>query len=521
MPSVRIPPGVVRGDSRASVPGRWNTTSLVRWQENNMVPVGGWERVNPAPLLSVPRSAHVWLDTSFNRYSAFLCDAHAYVQDESNFRNITPADFADANASQKSRGFGSGAYSVANYGSDEEPRIEIGQSAPDPDTPTARERYAFPVSFSLDNWGEELLFGSSADGRVWVWAPDTPSNSPYPCPNAPVLMQAFLTTEEHSLMVLGGDGFPNRVAWSDQNNREGWDYTRVEGQAGFNDLDGAGTILTARRVPGGILIFTVTSVWLCTYIGAPNYYGFKKLSEHVAPISPQAVTVAAGKCFWLSRRNLWKYEGGIVTPLPSTLGIEAFEEIDQYNAPRRVCSGFNSTYPEIWWFYPSKGQNENPENDRYIIYNFVDGWWADGNLKRSFFTSSPIDGRPLAGDPAGLVYQHEIGYLAQGQARTGLVFAQVGSLSFDDGDSEFSVTRAQVDGRRSAATPPNSVKLTFRGSRARGGNDVALGAFPVRPDGWMDCRFTAKDFYFTVEGTVDAPWSLGAINFTVQPRGKR
>lgn len=517
MPALRIAPGVIRGDSKPSIPGRWAATSLIRWQENVMLPVGGWERITKDPLLSVPRAAHVWLDSGFVHRSAVLCDGHVYTVENSQFRNVTPPDFVNANDAQKARGFGSGAYGTKNFGSDQEPRDGsegVGQ--------TARGSYAFPVSFSIDNWADDLLFGSSADGRVFVADVKTAGAVPYVCPNAPVLIQAFLTTEEHSLMCFGGDGFPNRCAWSDQNNREGWDYTRVEGQAGFFDLDGAGTILSARRVPGGILVFTVTSVWLCTYLGAPNYYGFRKLAEHIAPLSPQAITVANGKAFWISRRGFWKYEGGAVSPLPSTLGIEPFEEIDQYNAPRRVCSGFNSAYPEIWWFYPTKGQNsDNPENDKYIIYNFLDGWWADGPLKRSFYTSSPIDGVPLAGDAFGNVYQHEIGYLAEGQPRTGTVWAEAGNVSFDDGDRLFTVTALQADGRRTPQTPPQAVRFTFTGTRARGGPTVPLGAWNVRKDGWVDARFTAKDFGFRVDGLVDAPWSVGALNFTVKARGGR
>lgn len=481
-----------------------------------MLPVGGWERITKTPFPSAPRAAHVWLDSSFTHRAAVLCDAHVFVAQNSNYTNRTPADFADANNAQKARGYGSGGYGIANYGRDNEPRDNFGE------VNSERAQYSFPVSFSLDNWNDELLFGSSADGRVFVYDPKDPNRAPYVCPNAPTLMQAFLTTEEHSLMVFGGAGAPNRVAWSDQNNREGWDFTRVEGQAGFFDLDGAGTILCARRVPGGILVFTVTSVWLCTYIGQPNYYGFRKLAEHIAPISPQAVTVANGKAFWMARRGFWKYEGGAVAPLPSSLGIEPFEEIDQYNAPRRVCSGFNSAFPEIWWFYPTKGQNSDfPENDRYAVFNFLDGWWADGSLKRSFFTSSPIDGIPLAGSPEGHVYQHEIGYLAEGQPRTGMVWAEAGNVSFDDGDSLFTVTALQADGRRSPATPPQSISFTFRGTRARGGPDVALGSWGVRRDGWVDVRFTAKDFSFRVDGLVDAPWSIGALNFTVKARGRR
>jgi hypothetical protein len=511
MPSVRIPPGVMRGESRAMVPGRFYAVSLVRWHEGNLKPVGGWERIIEFALPSVPRQGLTWTDNDFRRNFAILCDGHVYRALKSDWKNITPPDWKNAESVQQARGYGSGNYGLADFGNDDEAR---GYSA--------RLRTAFPVAHTLDNWGEELLFGSSADGRIFVWQPDKPDVPPFVAPNAPKLVQCFLATQEHHLMTFGAAGFPNRVAWSDQGNREGWDYTRVTGQAGFYDLEAAGQILTARKVPGGILVFTQTSVWLGQYVGAPYYYGFTKLAEHVAPVSPQAVAVAAGKAYWMAQRSFHKFEGGVVQPVPCSLDLDPSEEMDIVNAPRRVCAGFNGLYPEIWWFYPSKGQNvESPENDRYCIYNFVDGWWADGFLKRSFYNADLIEGFPMAGASNGFVYQHENGYLAEGQSREGTVWAEVSSVGFDDGDNNWTVTQAQVDGRRKDGVDAGAVRFDFSGVNARGAPFKPLGSWKPSASGYMDARFTARDFSYRVVGIKDVPWSIGAVNFTAHKRAGR
>jgi hypothetical protein len=512
MPTVRIPPGVARGESRAMVPGRFYATSLVRWHEGNLKPVGGWDRISAQPFPSVPRAALTWTDNAFRRHMAVLCDGHVFRALNSDWTNITPADLKNAESvNQSSRGYGAGSYGLADYGQDDEPR---GTSY--------LNRLSFPVFHGLDNWGEELLFGSSADGRIFVWKPSAPEAVPVVAANTPKLMQAFLSTEEHHLMVFGGDGFPNRVAWSDQGNREGWDYTRVTGQAGFQDLEGAGQILSARRIPGGILVFTQTSVWLGQYIGAPYYYGFKKVAESVAPVSPQAIAVAAGKAYWMGAKGFHKYEGGVVQPLPCSLDLDPSEGMDTNNAPRRVCAGFNGVYPEIWFFYPSAGQNvETPENDRYCVYNFVDGWWADGSLARSCISTDLIEGFPLLGAPNGNVYQHEIGYLAEGQPREGLVWAEVSSVGFDDGEHNWTVTQAQVDGRRAGGADAQAVRFDFSGVTARGGPWASLGSWKPNATGYMDARFTARDFSYRVVGLKDVPWSIGAVQFTAKIRGGR
>lgn len=510
MATVRVPPGVFRGESRAAVSGRWYAVSLVRWREGNLCPVGGWDKLNPQPFASVPRAGLTALDNNFKLHRLIVCDAHVYRGDRAQFFDITPAGYLPSDDRIVSRGYGSGAFGLADFGRDDDPR---GGSV--------AENLAFvvPVAFSIDVWAEDILFGSSTDGKVWVWTPKAPLDAPKLIPNCPALIQGFITTDEHALMVFGSEGQPNRVAWSDLGNREGWNYANVTGQAGFFDLEGAGLILCARKIPGGVLVFTQTSVWLGTYIGAPYFYGFTKIAEHLTPISPQAVTVAAGKAFWMTAAGFAQYIGGVVQPLPCTLDLNPSEDIDTRAAPRRVCSGYNGKYPEIWWFYPTKGQGEKPENDRYVIYNHADGWWSEGELSRSFYAASPIETMPFAGSPDMNVFQHERGYLDQNIERGDRVFAEVGNVSFDDGENLCTVLSAQPDMRESVGK--NSVQFRFSGNLVRGAPFKPLGAWSPFESGYMPARFTARDFSYRVVEVKAGPWSVGATVFEVKGRKRR
>ncbi len=507
MPTIRIPPGVVRGESRASVPGRWFDTNLIRWQQGVMRPVGGWERILQTPLGSIPRVAHVWKDNNDIKHSAYVCDQAVWRETGGSYSLITPADMADAN-SNAARGFGSGAYGILDFGMDDEER-GASNSGFDP------KRY---IRFCADHWGEDLLFSSSADGRIFVWKPSLPNAVPLVALNAPTLVQAFLVTDERHLMTFASAGFPNRVAWSGQEDRTDWNYTNVAGSAGFQDLEGAGGIITAVKIPGAVLVFTLNSVWIGRYVGAPYYYGFTRVAEGAVPISAHAIATAGAQAFWMGQRSFWRYQGGVVAPLPTSLGLDPFEDMDEV-APRRVTAGFNGAYPEIWFFYPEK-QDIAPaftENNRYIIYNFDENWWSPGYMGRSFYQSSPLDGVPLAGDEQTYLFQHERGYLAEGQPRGDMVYAEVGSISFDDGEHNWTVNQAQVDSSLGA----QSVKFHFKGRRARGGPEADFGLKTPRPNGFLDTHFTAKDFSMRVIGNADGPWSLGAMVFhDVKKRGK-
>jgi hypothetical protein len=504
MPTIRIPPGVVRGESEASIPGRWFTANFIRWVQGVMKPVGGWERTNQAPLGSVPRGVHVWLDLEGDRQEGILCDGKVFRKTDNVYYDITPVSFTDASG-VVGRGYGSGSFGIGNFGSDAEDR---GGAV------TFEKKN--PTNFDFDNWSDQFLFSTSADGRIWVWDPKFPANLPTVAVGTPSLVQGFTVTDEHHLMTFGGsfggDNYRNRVAWSDQGNREGWDFTNVTGQAGFFDLEGAGTIISSVKIPGAVLIFTTTSVWICRYIGTPYYYSFIKIAEGCTPISPQAVAVAGSRVFWMGAKNFWKFEGGVVAPLPSTLGTLPFDYMDETYAKHRVTAGFNGAYPEIWFYYPGKQPGKAPsevENTNYIVFNFDEGWWSTGEQARSMFVSSPIDQVPIAGHPLGFMYQHETGYLDEGQPRLNRVWAEVGTLSFDDGATNWSVNQAQID----SAQGPESVLFKFRGRTARGGAPLDLGTYTPRPDGYLDTHFTARDFTMRIEGRVDAPWSLGAMVF--------
>jgi hypothetical protein len=293
----------------------------------------------------------------------------------------------------------------------------------------------------------------------------------------------------------------------------------VEGQAGYYDLQDAGLIYCARKIPGGILIFTQTSVWICRYIGYPNFYGFQKLAESVAPISPQAVVVGSNRAFWWGQgRSFWKYEGGVVAPVPCTLGLDPFESMDIYNAPKRVTGCYNGNYPEVWWFYPSKGQNGPVVvNDRYVIFNPNDGWWSEGQLERSFMIASPIDNYPVGGNIAGNLYAHEQGYLDEGLTRAGKAWVEVDAMSFDDADTVYSVTQMQCDTGGAA----KNVTFEFGCRITRGGPTLPVVAYTPRDDGYVDTRFSARDFTIRIIGQIDGPWAVGALVFKAVPRGRR
>ena len=493
-------------DTKANTLGRWNDANLIRWQNGRMQPVGGWARSVKNPLASPARNGLVWLDNQYRRNAAYFCDKNLYVQQGDTVTDILPADFNNARTTDRA-GYGTDLYNFNIYGQD--------TGIPVSNTP--KNANGFPVRFGLDNWGEQLIFVSSADGRVFYYDPEVIPAKAVQAEGVPgtQVQDAFVTEERH-LVILGYSGMRNRVAWSEQEDRTNWNFLNVTGTAGFQDLEGAGQLLTARKVTGGTLIFTSTSVYLMTYIGAPFVYKIVKIADGCPPISPQAITSFGSVAYWLGYNNFWTYDGTTVSPLLSSTGNYVFEKMSKSDAELTAFAGMNYAFPEVWFLYPGP-TSVRGENSDYVAYNFVEGWWTIGHLPRTFFVGSAVDKGPIAGDVAGNVFQHEYGFMAEAASRFGSVWAQA-TVSFDDGGSLCSVTQGQVD---TGTADPQSVQFDVGARVVRNGPTYPKGPYKARKDGKIDIRFTSRDFDFKITGIVDGYWSLGAMITDAVPRGKR
>ena len=82
----------------------------------------------------------------------------------------------------------------------------------------------------------------------------------------------------------------------------------------------------------------------------------------------------------------------------------------------------------MWWFYPSASQS-GLENDRYVMLNYGEGYWALGNLGRNAGTGAGAFATPMLWDSGGYLYAHETGMNRQGQ----VAYVESGPLELGDG----------------------------------------------------------------------------------------
>lgn len=494
-----LPPGVARGATPSSVPGRWFDTNLIRWRGGRLMPVGGWERMTPEPLASTPRAIATWVDLHDVRRHAVGCDGHLLILTGDSVLDATPADFVRADSAITLGGFGAGPYGEENWG-----------DARQQGSTTLARAY----SFSLAPWGQDLLALASFDGRLLHWTPDSPQAKAAVVTQAPRGARAMIVTDERHVVMVGSDTNPRRLSWSSSEDYTDWNFSSVTNTAGFVDMNTDGLPVALVRVREGILIFTDIDIWLMRFVGAPYVYSLERIGETTSLISPNSIAAVSGRAIWMGREGFFIYDGGYVKPLASDIGGFLYADMDPYTGIFRAHAAANGSYPEVWFFYPSAGETEC---DRYAIYNYADDWWALGKLSRTVAVPAGVSKFPLMAGVDRHLYQHESGQTAAGLTRVGRVYATSPTIRVGSGDRQMAVTQVMPD----LDGAPRAASFTFAVRDTPDGFARQAGPYLARPDGYMDVRFTGRDVQLTIAATDDALWTLGTPILEAKARGMR
>jgi hypothetical protein len=486
---LRIPPGVYRNGTEYQSKGRWSDSSLVRWFENTIRPVGGWRKRIASAVTGVPRGAIAWRDSAGDRWIGIGTNSKLYVMNESGtLYDITPTGFVTGLATATTlTGYGNNVYGAFAYGV---PRPELGSLTP-------------ASTWSLDTWGGFLVGCSSADGKLYEWDLNTSSDA-VQIANSPEDCQGLLVTDERILFALGADGNARKIAWSDQEDNTNWTPSATT-QAGDIELTTVGTIQCAKRIRGNILIFTDVDVHLSTYIGPPYIYSFERAGTGCGVISKNAVAVNDSACVWMSNSGFWVYDG-FVKPLECDVGDYVFSNLNTQQNSKIYCV-HNSAFGEVWWFYPSSSSNEN---DSYVVFNYREGHWAIGKINRTCGFDRGVFSTPVWLNSSGYIYDHEVGL----DYESSDVYAESGPVEIGDGKRVFSMTglipdektAGDVQARFSTKFYPNATEYNYG---------------PYSMNSPTSLRISGRQLAVRIEAARNADWRVGVVRLEGKAGGLR
>ncbi len=475
-----IPPGVVRLGTVYASKGRWYDSSLVRFVNGIVRPIGGWSLVRTSAggdiqATGKPRGSHTWRKTDSTTWAATGTQTKLYAYSNGILTDITPAGLVagrtDGQLLTGTGGWGSG-WGTSPWG---------GSAA----AGTIQEA----DSWQLDNFGEILIACLTSDGKIYE---STPTTQATPVTNSPTGCRAVVVTPERFIFALGAASDPRNVAWCSQGNRTVW-TPAVGNSAGSFPLQTSGRLMAGRAGKGETLLWTDSDLWAAQFIGGPLVYSFQQRGDGCGLMGPNAVALVEGTAFWMGRGQFWQYNGS-VRPIRCDVLDYVLATLDP-NQKAKVHTVTSAQFGEVTWYYPSATQSGH-ENDRYVTYNYRDGFWTIGQLARAAGNDADVFAQPLLWSTDGHLYSHETGQ-DRGGAES---YIESGPLELGNGDRTMLVNTLLPDEK-----VIGQVVATFYGSFTSDGAEFASQAYTLSSR--TDVRVSAR--YLRVRFA--EPATVGAI----------
>lgn len=396
--------------------------------------------------------------------------------------------------------------------------------------------------WSLAAYGEDL-FGCIRDGEVFYWdkslgstlRPVLLSTLSGDCPTIAKLVAT--SGVDRRAFAFGcnptGSGVqdPLLIRWSTTEDITNW-TPGVTTSAGELRLEDGSQIVSVKRVRNEFLIWTDTSLYSLVPIGAPSFYGVQGLSSAISIVGPNATVAVNNVVVWMGVDKFYVYTG-TVDSLPCSVQRYVFGDINLTQS-FKFFGATNDAFNEVTWYYCSSGSTEI---DKYVTYNHQEKVWYYGNLARTLWLDTVYGANPLAADPDGYLYLHEVGNDDGSQSPAVALDSYIQSSMFDIGEGEsFAFVKSILPDIRfagsSAATPSVTLQLSARNTP---GDTYALVTSPdnavvtrtaTNPvDQYTNrvwVRLRGRQMAFRVySDTLGVRWQLGAARIELQPDGRR
>jgi len=402
--------------------------------------------------------------------------------------------------------------------------------------------------WSQANFGEDLVFGPRG-GQIYYWdatgglatravALSTLGGAS----NTPTVQNHILVSDISRFVFAFGCNElgtsiqdPMLIRWSDQEDAANWTPAATN-QAGDLRLSRGSEIVTAAQSRQEVLVWTDSSLYSLQYVGAgAGVWAAQLVGENISIASQNAVAYANGVAYWMGKDKFYRYDGR-AQPLPSDLRRFVFDNMNtsQY---LQVTAGTNEAYHEVWWFYCSAGSTEN---DRYVVYNYVENVWYYGELGRTAWLDSGLRNYPLAATYQNNLVNHEEGNDDNTTGTPAAIHAFISSSPFDlDNGDKFSflwrvLPDVTFDGS-DVASPSMTMTLLpmvnagsgYTSPASVGGTDAATvtrtTTVPIEAfTGQVYVRVRGRQLAIKVESTaLGVRWQLGNPRLDIRPDGRR
>jgi hypothetical protein len=395
--------------------------------------------------------------------------------------------------------------------------------------------------WSHDNFGEDLII-NSRDGGVFYWDKSdgvttravelsSLTNSNDPPSSAKIVL---VSDKDRHILTFGCDPEgstvqdPLLIRFSSQESNIDWAATTTN-TAGDLRIGSGSQIIAAIETKQQVLVFTDVSLHAMQFLGPPFTFGINVVSENITIAGPLSAINIEDTVFWMGSNEFYAFSG-TVQRLPCTVRDYVFDDLNT-DQIEKVTAGSNTSFGEVWWFYPSASSQEN---DRYVIYNYMEKVWYYGNLTRTAWLDRGIFNLPLAASTDHYNYNHELGFDDGSTEPSTAIAANIESSQIDigDGDQFIFMSRLIPDltfVNSSADSPSANVILQARnypgGLYLQSQSKAVTRTATVPIEQWteqVNLRLRGRAFSFKLESTATGVgWRLGSPRVDIRPDGRR
>jgi hypothetical protein len=330
-------------------------------------------------------------------------------------------------------------------------------------------------TWSHDNFGEDLII-NPRDGELFYWDKTDGTTARAVELSATTLFsgeksvpriakQILVSDVDRHVIAFGcdsvgsssdtrGDGVqdPLLIRFSSQENPVDW-FPTATNTAGDLRLGAGSTFVQAVETKREILVYTDKSLHSMRFIGPPFTFGITQIASNITIMSPSAAIATEDVVYWMGIDNFYVHAGQ-TAQLPCTVKDEVFTNFN-LEEKDKVVAGINSEFGEVWWFYPSASSSEN---DKYVIWNYVEKVWYFGTLVRTAWLDRGIRNFPIAASTPHL-FNHESGFDDDTSAMT--AFIETAPMDIGDGDKFVSLKRVIPDLTFTGSVTGSSPNATF------------------------------------------------------------
>ena len=399
--------------------------------------------------------------------------------------------------------------------------------------------------WSNDNFGEDLLI-NVRNGGIYYWDKSI-NTDPYAravalsdvagadATTPTIAKQVMVSDRDRHVIVFGCDPQDNigvqdplLIRFSDQENPLVW-AAEATNTAGDLRLGTGSEIITAVETRQQILVFTDKSLHAIQYLGPPFTFGNSLISTNTTISSPLAAVAVDDMVYWMGEQDFYVYSGQ-VQKLPCSVRSYVFGNFNKAQSEKVTC-GVNSSFSEVWWFYPSA---RSSTLDRYVVFNYQENSWYYGELTRSSWTDRGISPYPIAAGLDGYLYYHEYGSDDGSSNPPSAIASYIESsqMSIGAGDSFVFLTKLIPDVTfEGSVSPAPSVSMTLEARSYPGAAYTSTKSSTVTRSATVPVeqftnevmvRLRGRSFAFKINSSdTGVDWRLGTPRVALRPDGRR